>query len=282
MRLSASAFWIILSLLALPVQGQSTVLVSTSNVMPWGIEKQDSPNEGLLVEFINEFGKAADVQLKNRLKPYPRVINDIQTGNSDLAILIESPQSNDIGHSLGTVASVDIIAVAKSAHQNIITLSELDGEKVAYVRGSKYGPAFDNHPGFKKIPVRDMNQGLKMLMQNHVDVVVSTDQSIFYGVDSLGIEAKWLKKLLVISTVKVNLYLSKRSTLLESIERFRVVINRMKQTGVLERIFYERDYLSSQQLNRQESLMPEFYESDEIIVNRFIPFDHELGLSHIP
>ncbi|WP_284378770.1 substrate-binding periplasmic protein [Litoribrevibacter albus] len=253
MRSSFFACLILLFSYPLSAQAESTLLISTSNVMPWGIEKSDAPNEGLLVEFAKAFGDSSGIRYKNRLKPYPRVINDIRLGHADLAVLFESPESERIAYSLGEVTSVDVIAVSKSSHRQIWSLSDLDGERVAYVRGSKYGHQFDQHKGFKKVPVNNMNQGLKMLMQNHVDVVVSTDQSIYYGIDSLGIQSKWLKKLLVISTATANLYLSKQSAFVHKKDELSAVVKKMKAGGILNHIFYGRDYISSQELNRQET-----------------------------
>lgn len=227
--------------------------ISTSNVMPWGIEKPDGKYEGLLVELADAFCHESGMQTRNRLKPYPRVINDIRLGQADVAVLFHSPESDRIGYSLGEVARVEVIAVSKSAHKQIFSLDDLKGERVAHVRGSKYGPAFDQHKGFQKVPVKNMNQGLSMLMKNHVDVVVSTDQSIYYGIDDLGIETKWLKKLLVISTASADLYLSKKSPFVHNLDALRAAVSELKRKGELTRIFYGRDYISSQELNREET-----------------------------
>lgn len=249
------------------VLADETLLLSTSNVMPWGIEKPDGSHEGLLVELADAFCNQTGMQTRNRLKPYPRVINDIRTGQADVAVLFHSPESESIGYSLGEVASVEIIAVSKRSHKQISSLSDLNGERVAHVRGSKYGPTFDNHTGFHKVPVKNMNQGLRMLMKNHVDVVVSTDQSIYYGIENLAIETKWLKKLWVISTAKADLYLSKKSAYVHKIEPLKAIVSDLKRNGVLDQIFYGRDYISSQALEQEESwLQPPSDQRSELLV----------------
>lgn len=228
----------------------SDVRVGTTNVMPWGIEHSSGENSGLLVDFLNVYRAHVKEPIKNRLKPYPRVINDIDLGHSDMAVMFKSPQSDAMAYSLGEVVEVDIIAVSKTVHQKVRTIDQLVGKRIAYVRGSKYGPQFDNHATLHKVPVNNMNQGLKMLMKNHVDVVVSTDQAIYYGIDSLGLNPKMLTKILVISTARADLYLSKKSPLVSRRKEFEIALKEVKDSGKLMRIFYDRNFISSDLLNQ--------------------------------
>jgi len=230
---------------------QATLKVSTSNVMPWGIEKEDGKHQGLLVELAREFSDVLQEPISNRLRPYPRVLVDIEHGSSDLAVLFTSPHSKNIGHPLGLVIEAAVIAVSKKNHSVITSLDELGNERVAYVRGSKYGPAFDNHPTLNKTPVKDMNQGLRMLMRNHVDVVISADQSIFYSIDNLGVDPSKLKLIYQLATAKADLYLSKNSPHVGRIEEFKAAAQRLKSKKVLDRIFYHRDYISREYLNHE-------------------------------
>jgi polar amino acid transport system substrate-binding protein len=224
--------------------------------MPWGIEKADGNHQGMLVKFAQEFSDELQQPITNRLRPYPRVLLDINRGNADLAVLFKSPNSEEIGISLGQVVEVSIIAVGKKQHNAISSLDQLEGERIAYVRGSKYGPAFDNHTALDKVPVKNMNQGLRMLMRDHVDVVISTDQSIFYGIDTLGIDPEKLKRVYLLATAKADLYLSKKSTHQHRVKEFRAVVKRLHEKGVLNRIFYDQDYISSKHLNKESRFSP--------------------------
>jgi len=81
--------------------------------MPWGIEKEDGKHQGLLVELAREFSDVLQEPISNRLRPYPRVLVDIEHGSSDLAVLFTSPHSKNIGHPLGLVIEAAVIAVSK-------------------------------------------------------------------------------------------------------------------------------------------------------------------------
>ena len=235
---------------------QATLNMATSNVMPWGIEKEDGKHQGLLVELAREFSDELQEPISNRLRPYPRVLVDIERGSSDLAVLFKSPHSEKIGHPLGLVIEAAIIAVSKKHHPVITSLNQLGSERIAYVRGSKYGSAFDDHPTLNKIPVKDMNQGLRMLMRDHVDVVISADQSIFYSIDDLGVDPTQLKRIFQLAMAKADLYLSKRSQHVDRIEEFKATAQRLNSRKVLDRIFYHRDYISREYLNHESRLVP--------------------------
>lgn len=234
--------------LSLHAKALEPIKISTSNVMPWGIEKKSGLHEGLLVKFAYGLATKLDRRVDNRMRPYPRVIMDISLGKCDLAVMYKGAKSEDIAQSLGTVVQADIIAVSLSDHKPIKDISELAGEQVAHVRGSVYGPSFDDNEQIIKVPVKDMNQGLRMLLKGHVAALVSADQSIFYGIDVMAIDPARLKRLTTISTATADLYLSKKSSLQGDADKIRKALEQMKAEGVLNEIFYSRDYLSGEVL----------------------------------
>jgi len=95
-----------------------------------------------------------------------------------------------------------------------------------------------------------------MLMRDHVDVVISADQSIFYSIDDLGVDPTQLKRIFQLAMAKADLYLSKRSQHVDRIEEFKATAQRLNSRKVLDRIFYHRDYISREYLNHESRLVP--------------------------
>ncbi len=251
------------------VHASDELLISTSNVMPWGIEKAEGKHEGLLVSFADRLEKKLGQPLINKMRPYPRVLKDIELGKCDLAVLYKGALSDKIGTSLGTIVKADIIAVSLANHKPIQNLADLNGERVAHVRGAVYGPSFDKNEDIIKVPVKDMNQGLKMLIKGHVSAVVSADQSIFYGIDTLGIDPRKLKRVLTIGTAIADLYLSHKSSNQGSADDIRRALSEMINDGVLNEIFYSRDYISGGFLNKDNhSKYLNTYSSEALIADR--------------
>ena len=93
---------------------RSIPLLATSTVKPWGFADTDRTRKGMLIDFQNTLFSRANIAVNNVLEPYPRVIQDIEKGDADIAVMFVSPQANRIAHSLGNVLSERIVIVVKA------------------------------------------------------------------------------------------------------------------------------------------------------------------------
>ena len=226
-----------------------TARFSTSNVKPWGFLNQDGVPVGLLVNLVHaledELINANDnrVTIDNHIRPYPRVIHEIKTGSIDFAVMFKSPEANKIGISVGKVADHKILIVGLAGTPKINNLNQLKDKPIGHIRGSKYGPIFDNHQSLNKLPLGSMEQGLNMLLKKRIYAFASADQTLYYALRELQIPSNKVIPLMTVSEVSTALYFSKASTRTYLIQPLTDALAKLKAKGVLDSIFYKDGYL---------------------------------------
>lgn len=182
----------------------------TSTVTPWGIDLPGQAPRGMLVDLQRELLRQAGLPFRNTMKPYPRVIADIESGEADLAIMFVSPEAERIGISLGQVATERVVIAVRANAPAVQSLDDLSGRLVGQVRGSRYGAAFDEHPGIIRVPVTEVEQGLLMLLAGRIDAMASTEHSLLYALYNAGMDAADIRIALPLFTVRADLYLSRQ------------------------------------------------------------------------
>ncbi len=242
-RISVSLFLKVWLAIALTSQayGEEDIRFVSSTVKPWGYITSSGKPDGLLVRFVDELGRTAGLPYVNRLQPYPRVKHSLANGQADLAVLFSGPESERIGISLGAVVDTYIMLVGPAGRESIESLDEVQGKLVGYIRGSRYGPEFDNHEGIIKTPVNRMRQGLAMLLTGRLDAMASTDQTLFYTLRKMDVEVGRLSPLLVLGKTQGHLYLSRQTTNQHLAPIYRDALDQLRVSGKLDTLFYSED-----------------------------------------
>ena len=246
----AGRLFALLLLLPLPVMadGQSPATsisiprVTTSTVTPWGILNADHSLSGILVDFQNTLFARAGLSFSNRAEPYPRVIQSIASGDADVAVMFVSPMSERIGLSLGKVLDERIVIVTLANAAAVNSLDDFSGKLVGHVRGSKYGDAFDLHPGIVRTAVTDVDQGLKMLLSGRLAAMASTEHSLLYAMYMSGIDSRRIRIALPLFTVRVDLYVSRQAADEPWVTRLRQTMASMTEDGSLKSALYQHSY----------------------------------------
>lgn len=229
---------------------------STSNVKPWGFVNKDGVQEGLLIRLVhaleNELEVDADnrVKIDNHIRPYPRVIHEIKTGAVDFAAMFNSPQSNQFGISIGKITDSKILIVGLSDKPRISSIDQLENRPIGHIRGSKYGPLFDDNKTLNKISLDSMERGIKMLLKGRIYALASADQTLYYALERLKIPSQRIKPMMTVSEVSVELYFSKASAKTELIHPISDALSKLKSKGVLDTIFYQEGYIPKTQVNQ--------------------------------
>jgi len=204
-------------LLIRPVLAAEPVVFSTSSVEPWGYFTDRHQPKGLLVTFSQllqrqmQLNSSETLRFINFIRPYPRVINDIKTGKADFAVLFRSPESLNYGDPVGEVYRFDILVTGLSTAEPIKDLSDLEGKPIGYVRGSKYGPAFDGNTRLTKLSLDSMEKGVEMLKKSRLHALVCLDQTRAYALKQKNIPTAATETLMVLGSASADLYISKRS-----------------------------------------------------------------------
>ncbi len=194
---------------------------------------------GLLPRFTELLSKEAGIPFTNQLQPYPRVKHTLSHGQADFAVMFVGPQSDKMGISLGEVVKTKIMVVAAKGAEPVQNLNELIGRRVGYIRGSRYGLAFDEHPDLNKIPINTMHQGVAMLLAGRMDAMVSTEQSLFYTLQKMSVEQGRLVPLIIIGETQGDLFMSRHSPHQALQETYRQALDRLREKGSLDSLFYQ-------------------------------------------
>lgn len=232
--------WLAIALISQAHSEEVVRFVSTT-VEPWGYVTSSGKPDGLLARFVDQLGREAGLPYVNRLQPYPRVKHSLANGQADLAVLFSGPESERIGISLGAVVDTYIMLVGSAGMESIESLDDLQGKLVGYIRGSRYGPEFDNHEGIIKTPVNRMRQGVAMLLTGRLDAMASTDQTLFYTLRKMDVEVGRLSPLLVLGKTQGHLYLSRQSTNQHLAPIYRDALDKLRVSGKLDTLFYSED-----------------------------------------
>jgi len=221
---------------------------ATSSIKPWGYLNDQGDMDGLLVEFTEALHKNSDIKYENNIRPYPRVIHSLKAGRINFAVLIDSPELGPKLIKVSHLLMADVVLVGGKNSARIDSLEALSGERVGYIRGSKYGAAFDTAYNFSKYPVNSMNQGLAMLLAGHLDALASLDHTLYFTMAEMSVEPSELRFLMKLGEVSASLYMSALSPRDKIFQRYVNEIERMRKDGALSRIFRlpEIDFTSSQ------------------------------------
>ncbi len=235
-RILLSGVWLSLAG-SLALASDPIASFSTAEVPPWGYEGPSNQPAGLLSVLAERLSVIAGIRITNDLRPYPRTIDEIRSGKVDFAIMFAGTSSESIGIPLGVVTDMDIILTGRTDHPPIKSLDDMAGEFVGYIRGSLYGKEFENNSLIQKIPVQDMEQGLRMLAANRLAGMVGTDQALYHGLRNEQIDPLKVRPLLILGSAKAVLYFSRASNHKTFIKPFQEALQTMRESGELQNLF---------------------------------------------
>lgn len=216
-----------------------TITFASSSVEPWGIQSAGE-DKGLLVSIIKALSQETGINAIVDLQPYPRVVHSLYGGRVDMAFLFDSPSTRDSAIRIGHLVESRMIVVGRAGSTELTSLADLKGKTVGVIRGSKYGADFDNATHFRLEPVSSMEQGLAMLMRHRTDVMVGTDQSVYWAMREMNVGAKRLSKLFVMGGTSGSLYISKTSKHQDLIPLYRKALEKLHKNGVMKKVFDSR------------------------------------------
>lgn len=214
---------------------------STSTVKPWGFINEEGLEDGLLVRFERELYLETGIAYENYLQPYPRVLHSLASGSVDFAIIFDphAPKAKTVR--VGHVTTTEIIVVAVAGVEPLVSIDGLAKQRVGYIRGSKYGEAFDSATHFTRVPINTMKQGLSMLLNGRIEAMTSSDQSLYWAMEKMGIDGSRLTRILILDGVTGGLYMSNDSRRPDLLPIYRKALQRMQAKGTMTRIFYQQD-----------------------------------------
>ncbi|MYN03342.1 transporter substrate-binding domain-containing protein [Pseudoduganella sp. DS3] len=178
-------------------------------VEPYGMRDAQGRQSGAYTEVFAMLGEELGRPLDVVGAPYARALALLRSGQVDMMLAMPSPAIAEVAHAAGPVWSLEAIAVGR-AGTRLRRVSDLRGLTVARIRGTDYGPEFMHDKAIHHYEITDHVQGLHMLLEKRIDVVVGGRPGVFYAMRKLGISRSQLGTSFVVHSRDVQLHLSKR------------------------------------------------------------------------
>jgi polar amino acid transport system substrate-binding protein len=213
------------------------IIMSSAEVWPWGFYDAGGNPSGSLVRFADRLATIANRPLLNNLRPHARVLRELTNGDVDFVTLFESPKAEAGGLAVDTVATVKILMIGRAGDTYPLTLRQLRGEMVGYIRGTYYGEAFEQDERVQKVPVADLRQAVDMLRLGRIRALVASDYAFGHTISAMGLEAGEFRQDVAIAEQKGVLYMSRQARYPELFEPVKDALQQMRETGELAEIF---------------------------------------------
>lgn len=227
------------------------MVFSIADVWPWAYEDDAGELQGGLVKVANRLSEITGIPVIPRLRPLRRAIVELRTGAANFSILFQNPDLDVEAINVSSVTQVNILLAAMARSEYPLTLDDLKGKRVAYIRGTYLGEAFERDTAVIKVPVTAISQAVELLSLGRVSAILASDHNIYRTLTSLKLEPDFLRYTEHVSGQEGTLYMSRVASRPEAARRFRAAIEQMLNDGELQQIFYGGAGTASQRHTRR-------------------------------
>lgn len=191
----------------------------------------------MLPRFTSRVAAIANVPIVNELRPHRRAITELESGETDFAVLFQSPVTDAAGVRVVNVVTVEILLAGMAGSEYPLTIDALAGGTIGYIRGTYYGEAFEHDQKVIKVPVNSLEQAIDMLKLGRLDAVVASDQAFYHTLKAMALSVDEFRSDTVINAQRAFLYMSRKA---RNPQLFRVIQRaalQMRENGELDQIF---------------------------------------------
>ncbi|WP_316899061.1 transporter substrate-binding domain-containing protein [Pseudodesulfovibrio indicus] len=188
---------------------------------------------GYCVDIAEELAHEAGVETVITVRPLVRVLDDFQSGNVDLAVLVPDGALGDKARVLGEVLHMEFAAWAR-AETPLRDLRDLEGKPVAVVRGGQF-KTMAGELKIVPIPTRNYDMSLKLLMVRRVDAVVGPIGPMSEALKGLGLDRNALGRMLPLGSLPLHFIVSD-SLDPDVADRLKGALQHLRDDGTLDQI----------------------------------------------
>lgn len=217
---------------------KEAVTFAIPDVWPWAYEDEAGELRGSLIEVANRLSEKTGVPVTPRLRPLRRAIFELRTGDVNFSILFQNPELDIEAVNVSPITQVNLLLAAMADSEYPLTLGELKGKRVAYIRGTYLGEAFEQDTDVVKVPVNAISQALELLSMGRISAILASDHNIYRTLASQDVSRDRLRYHEHVPGQKGTLYMSRAAIRPEAAVRFSAAIAEMDADGELHRIFY--------------------------------------------
>ncbi len=215
-----------------------TVVFAIPDVWPWAYEDSDGRPQGSLVAVARRLAELTGVPVEPRLRPLRRAIIELDSGEVNFSLLFQSPALDNRAINVAEVVQIDIMLAALAGSDHPLSLEELAGKRIGYIRGTYLGEAFENNTEVQKVPVAVISQGIEMLSLGRLSAVLASDHAIVRTLQTMGLGTDALRFSKHIKAQPGALYMSRRAQRPQVAEKFRKAVSQMVESDELNQIFF--------------------------------------------
>lgn len=223
------------------------VTFAIPDVWPWAYETESGELGGSLIDVAGRLSEITGIPVELQLRPLRRTIVELRSGEADFSILFQNPELDIEVINVASVTRVKILLAAMADSEYPLTLQDLEGRRVAYIRGTYLGEDFEADTDVLKVPVNGVGQALELLSLGRISAILASDHNIYRTLSSRDMPRDLLRYHEHVSGQNGTLYISRVARRPEAAREFAAAIEQMSADGELDEIFYgERRNTESQ------------------------------------
>ncbi|OHX20273.1 hypothetical protein [Chromobacterium sphagni] len=154
------------SILWLQTAHAEPVQSSSQAIEPWG---DAASGDGLAPRFLRWLAAQSGLQLRQDIRPLPRVVEDLKSGQNALALLTASPERDAFGLELCRPTAIRLSVIYRGT---ALSRDSLRQRPVGILRGTHTLDRFIASSGAQPVLVGDLHQGLRMLRIGRLDAMM--------------------------------------------------------------------------------------------------------------
>ncbi len=214
------------------------VIFAIADVWPWAYEDNQGNPRGSLVEVANRLSELSGVPVESRIRPVRRAVNELHSGDAHFSILFQSPAQDRDAINVAPVVRFNIMLTALADTAYPLSLDALAGKRVAFIRGTYLGQAFERNDRVQKVPVTHVSQAIELLTRGRVSAILTSDHALYRTSEAMRLPIDLLRSDRHVPGQLGTLYMSRKSQRPDVAEKFRKAIAEMSATNELKEIFF--------------------------------------------
>lgn len=150
----------------------STIKIHTVSFPPYGIINPEGYS-GIFYDMANLITENAGYKTENTVIPYPRIIQAMKLGKTDLTIMFRYPSSEDEVTYIAALPPLDVVIIGLKGTA-FESVNDLTDKKIIHIRGAALDPRIENNQSIFKYQTKDFLQCVRMLSAGKVDAIVGS------------------------------------------------------------------------------------------------------------
>lgn len=217
---------------------QDSVGFSLPDVWPWAYESEEGDQQGSLVELVNRLSEVSGIPVRIKLRPLRRVIMEITNGEAGFTVLFSSPALDEQAVPVGKVIDVNLLLLARADTDHPLEMRALEGSRVAYIRGTYLGEAFEYNQDVIKVPVSSVSQAIELLKMGRVSAILASDHNILRSIQKQGLRFRDFRYRQHVAGQRATMYRSVKGSDAVHGEKFERALAEMARKGELRQLFF--------------------------------------------